>query len=70
MTAPSKDSDTIGENYLIEKYCLSRYQARRLLLNFGHDRAELERLLGAAGRTQDHRSQDVEQTAAEIAFGP
>lgn len=69
MATSLASHDDVNEKYLIEKYCLSRYQARRLLSNFGRDRVELERLLGASGRTQDHRAEDVEQTLADVTFG-
>jgi hypothetical protein len=68
MTKPSLDQNT-DETYLIQKYCLSRHHARRLLLSFGNNKTELERLLGANGRTQAHRSEDIKQTTAEVAFG-
>lgn len=61
--------ESIDENYLVKTYCLSRYQAKRLLLSFGHDKVELERWLGSNGRTQTHRSQDVDQKTADVAFG-
>lgn len=66
MTA-AVDRNT-DETYLVQKYCLSRHQARRLLLSFGHNKLELERWLGARGRTQTHRSEDIDQTTAEVAF--
>lgn len=68
MTTSTPDQD-VDETYLVQKYCLSRHQARRLLISFGHNKAELERWLGANDRTQTHRSEDLEQTTAEVAFG-
>ena len=68
MIKPSLDRNT-NETHLVQKYCLSRQQARRLLHSFGHNKAELERWLGANGRTQAHRSEDIKQTTAEVAFG-
>ena len=68
MTAPSVD-DQVDETYLTKKYALSRQQARRLLLSFGHDKAELERWLGCNGRTQIHRPEDMEQTTSDLVFG-
>lgn len=61
--------ENINESYLVKKYCLSRYQARRLLVSFGQNRVELERWLGSNGRTQAHRSQDIDQTTADVGFG-
>ena len=68
MNAPSVD-EFADETYLTKKYALSRQQARRLLLSFGHDKAELERWLGCNGRTQTHRAEDIEQTTADLVFG-
>ena len=68
MTTSTLDQD-VDETDLVRKYCLSRHQARRLLISFGHNKAELERWLGASDRTQTHRSEDVEQSTEEVAFG-
>jgi len=64
MTTPAVD-----ETYITKKYSLSRHQARRLLLSFGHDKAELDRWLGCKRRTQAHRPEDMEQTTEDLAFG-
>jgi hypothetical protein len=65
-------SDTrfeITEDYVIRKYCVSRQQAKRLLRQYGRDKAEIDILLGAKGRTSGHRRQDVRRTASQVSFG-
>jgi hypothetical protein len=59
----------ITEDYLVRKYCVTRHQARRLLRQFGREKAAIDILLGAKGRTHRHRRQDVRRTASEVAFG-
>lgn len=58
----------IDETYLVRKYSLSRQQAHRLLGTFGHRKSDVERLLGAKGRTQIHRREEMDQSTAEVAF--
>ena len=56
------------ESYIVEKYCLSRHQARRLMATYGSDKSELDALLGASGRTLEHREEDVGQTSMQVSF--
>jgi hypothetical protein len=57
------------EDYVTRKYCVSRQQAKRVLRQYGRDKAEIDILLGAKGRTPGHRRQDVRRTASEVTFG-
>ena len=59
----------ITENYLTRKYCVSRQQARRLLRQYGRNKADIDLLLGAKGRTHRHRRQDLKRTASQVSFG-
>jgi hypothetical protein len=59
----------ITEDYLVKRYCVTHQQAKRLLRQYGSDKAEIDVLLGAKGRTHRHRSQDIRRTASEVSFG-
>lgn len=65
---PERDHD-IDEAYLVKTYCVSRQQARRLIKKFGSEKSEMDLLLGAKGRTRQHRKQDVKRTIAQVSFG-
>lgn len=59
----------IAEDYVARKYCVSRQQAKRLLRQYSRDKAEIDLLLGAKGRTHKHRRQDIRRTASQVSFG-
>ena len=66
---PSNAPDEVTEDYLVRKYCVARQHARRILKQYGRHKADLDVLLGAQGRTQIHRRQDVRRTESEVSFG-
>ena len=69
MSTAYNTQPEISENYLTRKYCVSRQQARRLLRQYGRNKAEIDQLLGAKGRTHRHRGQDLKRTASQVSFG-
>ncbi|RYD63826.1 MAG: hypothetical protein EOP84_33285 [Verrucomicrobiaceae bacterium] len=68
MDAHSNNKIRIGEEYLIERYCVSRHHAKRLLAQYGNDKAEMDALLGAGGRPARHRAQDISQSVYQATF--
>ena len=65
----SDSRSEVTEDYLTEKYGVSRQRAKRLLSQYGSYKAEIDVLLGAKGRTPRHRRQDVQRTASQVSFG-
>ena len=59
----------VTEAYLVKKYCVSRHQAQRLLRRYGSNKAGIDLLLGARGRTRRHRAQDIDRTASQVSNG-
>lgn len=57
------------ETYIVKTYGVSRHQARRLMRRFGDRKSEIDRLLGARGRTRQQRRQDTERTLSQVSFG-
>ena len=59
----------IDASYLVKTYCVSRHQARRLMRKYGCEKSEMDLLLGARGRTRQHRRQDIRRTIRQVTFG-
>ncbi len=61
--------DDYSPEQLAQRYQISIQQARRYITRFGSTRSEMDRLLSASSRTNEHIALEMSRTAAEIAIG-
>lgn len=54
---------------LRRRYGISRQEAARLLRRFGNEKAEVDHLLAASGRTPRHRRGEIATPEEDAAFG-
>lgn len=59
----------VDEAYLTKRYSVSRQQARRMIRRYGCDKSDIDFLLGARGRTRQHRRQDLKRSMVQVSFG-
>jgi hypothetical protein len=56
-------------NYIVERFAVSRHQAKRLIEQFGSDKRELDLLLSGTSSASRSRRIDQKLTLAEVTFG-
>ena len=66
---PEKPQQNYLPDSLRRQYALEKGEAERLIARFGGNKPELDRLLGAVGRTSTHRRREMGTSEELVAYG-